>query len=125
MKRSWMGLGLLIVLLILGLVTGSLMERIHHPVANALQQAAGLAQAGLWEQAGAEARAAEQEWTKWSALRNCMADHTPVEDAEGLFAQLDIYCKEEDAHFAAVCRELARKIEAIGQAHGLNAWNIL
>ena len=60
MKRSWMGLGLLIILLILGLVTGSLMERIHHPVANALQQAAGLAQAGLWEQAGAEARAAEQ-----------------------------------------------------------------
>ena len=125
MKRSWIGLGLLIVLMILGLVTGSLMERIHRPVADALQQAAGLAQAGLWEQAGAEARAAEQEGAKWSSLRNCMADHTPVEDAEGLFAQLDVYCEEEDSHFVAVCRELARKVEAIGQAHGLNAWNIL
>ena len=58
MKRSWIGLGLLIVLMILGLITGSLMERIHRPVADALQQAAGLAQAGLWEQACAQARAA-------------------------------------------------------------------
>ena len=53
MKRSWIGLGLLLALLLAsGLVT-RLMDRMHQPIADHLEQAAALALEGHWEQADA------------------------------------------------------------------------
>ena len=125
MKRCWFGLGLLIVLLALSILATAWMTRVHDDIDRDLRLAAQYALEGDWQTADRHFLQAKRSWKTWEHLRASLADHTPVEDAEGLFAQLDIYCKEEDAHFAAVCQELARKVEAIGQAHGLNAWNIL
>lgn len=125
MKRSWIGLGLLIVLLCAGILTGTMMQRIHDPVIWELEQAADCAEVGLWEQAREYARRAELDWDKWEHFRGSLADHAPVEEIESLLVQLPVYGKEEDAHFTAICRELVRKITAVGEAHESVWWNIL
>ena len=125
MKRSWIGLGLLAVLLALGIVTSAMMSRIHEPVAWELEQAADCAGVGLWEQAQEKSEKAQRDWVRWEHFRGSLADHAPVEEIESLFAQLPVYCGERDAHFSAICRELSRKVSAMGQSHGLVWWNIL
>lgn len=123
MKRSWIGLGLLVLLLILGLVTGGVMDRVHRSISWELEDAANLAMVGLWQRAEEQANHAQADWEKWSGLRDSLADHAPTEEAEGIFAQLSVFAAEKDLHFAALCRELSRKVRAVGEAHGLSAWD--
>lgn len=125
MKRCWIGAAVLAALLVAGIVTGTMMDRIHRPVAWRLTQAAELAQAGLWDEAETEADRARQEWDDWRYFRGTLADHTPVEDAQALFAQLPVYAREEDAHFTAICLELAERVNAIAEAHTLDWWDVL
>lgn len=125
MKRSWIGLGLLILLLVLGIVASGMMNRIHRAISWELEEAADLAMAGLWQKAEDQAELARAEWEKWSDLRNSLADHAPMEDAEGLFAQLPVFAAEKDLHFAALCRELSRKVRAVGEAHRLSLGDFL
>lgn len=126
MKRSWMGLGLLLLLLALGLLTTWVMGNIHEPVARNLEQAAEFTSQGNRTAASACFVQARTNWEQWSRLRSCLADHSPVEEIDAAFARLQVYCAaREDAAFAADCRELAKKVAAVGDAHGLLWWNLL
>ncbi len=125
MKRCWIGLGLLLIVLAAGIGTGVLMDQIHEPVAWKLEQAADYAMVGLWREAEDCSNEAKADWDKWSRMRGSLADHGPVEDAEAIFVQLPVFAGEEDLHFAALCRELARKVRAVGEAHSFNWWNFL
>lgn len=126
MKRSWIGLGLLLALLTVGLLTTWSMGRIHEPVSAELEQASEFALLNDWTNAEESFRHARTEWEKWAHFRTCFADHTPVEDIDALFAQLQIYsATHENAAFAAGCMELSEKVSAIGEAHGLVWWNVL
>lgn len=126
MKRSWIGLGLLLVLLAVGIVTTWAMDKIHGPIEGQLQQAAAFALGGNWEQADAVARQALSDWDKWEHFRACLSDHTPVEEIDAGLEELKIYAAaRENAAFAAACAELGRKIAAVGEAHTLVWWNIL
>ena len=126
MKRSWIGFGLLLVLLILGLLVTWLMKEIHEPVTLALDQAAERIQLGDWSSAEGYFDSARQQWDAWKNVRSCFADHAPVEEIDAGFAELQIYCAaRENVAFAAACRELARKVSAVGEAHGLVWRNIL
>ena len=126
MKRSWIGLGLLLVLLALGIVTTWAMEKIHAPIESQLQQAAVFALEENWAQADAASQSAISAWDKWEHFRACLADHTPVEEIDAGLEELKIYAAaRENAAFAAACAELGRKIAAVGEAHGLVWWNIL
>lgn len=125
MKRSWVGFGMLVVLLAAALALSWAMEEIHAPVARDLKLAADHALSGQWEGALTLAEQAEGMWTDWAGFRSCFADHGPMEEVESGFARLGAYGASEDAgEFAAVCRDLARKVEAMGQAHGLT-WRAL
>lgn len=120
MKRSWFGLGLLVVLLAGGLLVTWAMDRIHGPVARDLITAGEYALAGDWEQAQQLSRQAKECWEKNGKLRACFADHEPMEEIDACFAQLEVYCRmKEETAFAAACGETARKVEAMGEAHGL------
>lgn len=126
MKRSWFGFLLLMVLLALSLTVTWVMAEIHKPVSQDLRQAANLALAQDWDGANACAQSARNGWDARANLRLCFADHTPVEDIDSLFAELDAYTAEkETADFAAVCLALKEKVDAVGQAHGLSLWNLL
>ena len=50
----------------------------------------------------------------------------PMEDIDSLFARLSAYAaQEETAEYAAACRELARRVEAVADAHRLTWWNLM
>ena len=126
MKRSWIGFFLLLVLLGLGFLSSWAMEEVHDPIAEQLEDAAELALQEQWARAAWYTAGARRDWEKWKLFRTAFCDHSPMEDAHALFAVLEVYgaTRQKEA-FAAVCRELAEKIQAIGDAHGLDWENFL
>lgn len=124
MKRSWIGGGILAVLLVVSLLTGWGMSRLHAPIARELDQAAVWAQKNDWPQALALAQSARDRWDRGRDLAACVADHTPMEEIDNLFAQLSQYAQgDERTEFATTCAELACRTRAMAQAHGLTWWS--
>lgn len=120
MKRSWIGAGLLAVLLAAGLLVTWLMGRIHDPIARDLTEAGESALAGDWDRAEALSQLARQKWEDTEVFRACFADHSPMEEVDACFAMAEVYLRQrEQTAFAAACAETAKKAEAMGQAHGL------
>ena len=126
MTRGWIGLGLLAALLIICLLVTGWMDRSHKEVSRELEEAAAAAGAGNWAEAAEDVRDAWEDWQKHWRLSAAFADHEPMENIDGQFAQLWPYLEARDpVAFRALCRELARQVEAIGDAQGLNWWNLL
>ena len=126
MKRGWIGSGLLAGLLILGLLVTWFMGRTHTGISEELELSARFAIAGNWEEAEELAEEAYEDWQDSWHFSAAFADHEPMEEIDALFAQLLPYLLNQDAvSFSTVCRELARQVEAIGDAHNLNWWNLL
>ena len=126
MKRGWIGVGLLTALLVTGLLVTWVMGKTHSEISHELELAAQFAMAGDWEEAVESAGDAYEDWQdKWH-FSAAFADHEPMEEIDALFAQLLPYLQDrERVPFAAACRERARQVDAIGDAHGLNWWNLL
>lgn len=125
MKRSWMGFGLLLLLLLGGFWVTKVMETIHETVEGHLTDAADSALENHWAQAENAFRLAQESWDRWEHFRACFADHNPVEEIDSGFALLEVYCvTRENAAFAAECKRLARQTAAVGEAHGLVWWNV-
>lgn len=126
MKRSWIGFALLMVLLLGGILVTRQMQKIHEPIEVQLQQAAQCALEENWERAEGFFREAEDSWEEWEHFRSCFADHDPVEEIDGDFEMLKVFCGGRDRiAFAGGCRELARKVAAVGEAHEFVWWNLL
>lgn len=126
MKRSWIGFALLLVLLAGGILVTRQMVKIHDPIEKQLQQAAGCALEADWEGADALFRQAEEGWKAWEHFRSCFADHNPVEEIDGDFERMQVFCDTRDSiGFAGGCRSLARKVAAVGEAHEFVWWNLL
>lgn len=126
MKRSWIGFFLLIILLLGCILVTVVMNRIHEPMEAQLLQSSQCALEGNWEQSEKLFREAEARWRKWSHFRACFADHNPVEEIDGNFELMKAYCAaEETIPFAGGCRQLARQVAAVGEAHALVWWNLL
>ncbi len=126
MKRSWIGFALLMGMLLAGILVTRKMVDIHDPIEMQLQQAAQCALNENWEKAEAFFREAEDGWKNWEHFRSCFADHNPVEEIDGNFEMLKVFCGTRDRiGFAGGCRELARKVAAVGEAHEMVWWNLL
>lgn len=126
MKRSWFGAALLLFFLLSGLLITRAMGDIHDPISQDLITAGEYALTENWEMAEAFFQKARQSWEKNRLFRSCFADHNPVEEIESSLAQLEVYARmKEETAFAASCGEISRKIQAIGEAHGLVWENIL
>ena len=126
MKREVLGAWLLALLLGLGLLSTRYMGRTHSATAKWLDSAGTLALAEDWEGAGRLFRKAGEEWEKSWHLSAALTDHEPMEEIDGQFAQLQLYLRQKERlAFAAVCAQLASQIQDIGDAHGLNWWNLL
>ena len=79
-----------------------------------------------WAGAAFATAQAKHNWEKWDLLRSALADHTPSEEIDALFAALEVYGSAKDkVAFSALCRELSLKMLAIGDAHSLKFHNLL
>ena len=126
MKRTWIGAGLLAVLLAAGLLTGSAMGRGLSPGTAALQQAEQAVLAGDWEQARTLTEAAKADWERIAGLTASLTSQDTLERIEDAFAQLATSARAGDAAaYAAQGTALARELEALANAHRCDWWNFL
>ena len=125
MKRSWLGLGLLLLLLVLSVATTAVMTRIHAEMALDLRQSSECALLGDWDNVQLFLKRANRSWEKWAHLRACFADHGETEDIDAALASLEIWQQTKDsAAYRAACAALTRQVEAVGEAHELTWWNV-
>lgn len=125
-RRFYLGLGILLLFLALGLLTNYSLARIHQPVTEGFSQAAREALAGNLTEGIALARQAEHRWLRYRSVTASVADHTPMDEIEGLLAEMNVFAAAEDAeHFAACCAQLATLTQAIADAHNPAFENIL
>ena len=122
-RRFYLGAGILLAILLLGLLTGWAMDKAQLPAAKLLEQAA---QAEDLQSGAQLAQQAKAMWhRRWKSVA-AVADHTPMDEIDTLFAEMDIYIREkEDVHFFACCSQLASLLRAVAEAHKLNWWNML
>jgi len=126
MKRSWMGAGLLLLLLAGGLMATRTMGRIHDPIARDLTAAGENALGGNWEEALVLFQRASDSWQRSEVLRDCLSDHTPMEQIDSDFTVLKIYGRIRDGTaFATLCSATAERVTALGQAQKLLLHNFL
>lgn len=126
MKRSKIGLWFLIGLLVIGAASSLAMVRLTEPLGQSMESAANAALREDWLVAEILASSARNRWEKYWNFCAIFADHAPMENINGLFAQLEVYAKSRDPqNFAAVCAQLSEDIRSIGEAHSLTWWNLL
>lgn len=124
MKRCILGTVLLLVLLAGSLAVWWGMETLHQPVSGELTQAAALAQSGEEDQAKKLALQAKDHWEQHWHFVAAFANHTPMEEIDGLFGALEAY-PASSPEFAACCQQLARRTEAMAEAHSFTWWNLM
>ena len=126
MSRLWIGIGLLVVLLAMGigLLWGS--RVFFEDFTAEIQQAGELALAGNWADAEKKAESCRKKWDRYHRFWASFTDHEPIEQMENLFSQLDVYrVRRLEVDFATVCRNLAHVAEAIDESHNLRWWSVL
>lgn len=126
MKRGWLGVILLIVLLIAGVLIQLGMDSLHGRNAQRLEQAAAASLEENWEQAETLALQAREGWLSGYRMTASVADHAPMDEIDRLYAELLVYLRQrETVHFAATCAQLARLTQAMGEAHRFSLGNLL
>lgn len=126
MKRLWIGVGLLVGIVLVSLWTTGRLNRIHTAIAEQLMTSAQAAQAGNWEKADKAAEDASCGWEDSWNFSAALADHTVLDEIDGMFAQSEVYRKNRSAvDYAAICARLAQHIQALQEGHQLSWWNLL
>ena len=126
MNRGVLGFLILAVFLAVGLWSAHALTDFHQPLADQLEEAATLSLAGDLSKATAMTEEVKDQWqTHWNNVA-ILADHTPMDEIDGLFARLDAFAKAGNAsEFAACCKQLSILISATAEAHALSLKNIL
>ena len=126
MKRLWLGISLLTLFLTTSLLIGCAMDRTHLEIAEKLQNAAELVLQDHAALGKEQAQSAKAQWEKSWSWTAAVADHAPMDEIDGLFAQLKAYENPEDkTHYAATCLQLVKLVEAVAEAHRLSLQNLL
>lgn len=126
MKRMWIGVGILLLMLGVGIWLNILFLRWHIPLADAVDGASEAARLGDWEKAKALALNAKAHWDSIRQFVAVAADHEPLEEMDALFARLEIFAQwNMPANFAAECSKLSRLAIAIAETQSLTWWTFL
>ena len=126
MARGWFGAVILLVFLGLGFVAADRMEKAHQPTEKLLKQAAEATLSGDFDKGVTLGMEAKRQWERhWNGTAT-VADHSPMDDVDALFAEMEVYAAaKEEPHFAACCLELSKRLKAMAEAHTFNWWNVL
>ena len=126
MNRFVLGVVILAVFLALGLGVAWGMNGMHLDVSDNLSLAARQVISGDWETGVSLAKKAKADWENNWQKTACVADHAPMDEIDGLFAQLQAFENPEEAvHYASVCAQLSKLVEAMAEAHQFSWWNLL
>ncbi len=126
MKRLWLGIGILAVLLAVSALCCMAMDRIHSPIACDLEQAAQASDRADWQQAAALVQQAQSRWEKYWYFTAAVADHTPMDELDGMFRELEVYLQaKEQPHFAVTALHLSELARAMADSHLPTWWNLL
>ena len=126
MKRLWIGVAVLIVLLCIGISTTVFATHTHGDISQILQQASESALRGNWQEAKTLSLAAKERWETCRRLTASIADHEPMEQIDDLFAQMELYVwTRQQIPLAACCASLSVLTEAMAEAHAVNWWSLL
>ncbi len=126
MKRLWLGIAILAVLLGLSIGVQAAMDKLHSPIAQNLEKAAEYALDDNWEQANKHFAQARHTWQRYHGASACVADHSPMDELDMLFAEIGVFSREQETvHFASTCRSAAQMATAMHQAHSFTWWNLL
>lgn len=126
MKQVWIGLGLLAVLLLGGIWMGNALEQAHAQQTRDLQQARTAAMEENWNLAGAHLTRARKEWDQKRNVSSVLYRHDPLDQIDGLFAQLEaqLACRDR-AGFCGNCALLAKNLQNLPQSHSFHWRNLL
>ncbi len=123
MKRFYFGVALLLILLAVALGAAAGLEKIHGEIASELEQAAQAVEAGNLAAAEPELDRAQALWECYEHLLAAFADHEPLEEMEGLFAEVEIYRRAgEQTDLAVACTRLAILSRSVAESHSLKWW---
>lgn len=125
-KHFYFGVGILLAFLVLGFLVAFFMDGVCDPISLQLENAANEAMSGNLEKGISLALEAKQRWAEdWKKMA-MVADHTPIDEIEGLFAEMEVFALARDAeHFSACCAQLSQLMEAMADAHSLTWWNLI
>jgi outer membrane PBP1 activator LpoA protein len=126
MKHVKLGCGILAVILALGLALTACLSSLKSELCNAMDAAAEAALTGNWAEADTAAGEGRQTWLRHRNFVAAVVDHELLEEADTLFAQLEVYRRcRLSPEYAVVCRCLVRQMEAIGESQSLKWWHLL
>ena len=125
-RRFILGLAILFLVLAFSVGVAVGMKAIHAPGEEALQKAAQLALDDKLEQAIPLAEEVYRRWQRFQGLTAAFADHTPMDELDGLFAELMVFLNNrESPHFASTCARLSLLARAMADSHGVQWWDLL
>ena len=123
MRRMWIGVGVLLALLAVGLLVMQLTDRRLGEVSETLQQAS---ETENWDEAVSLAQQAQTNWKKQWHLMAALADHSELDTIDGLFAQLEVYRQRSaKTYHAATCARLSEAIRDLEENNRFTWWNLL
>lgn len=126
MKRFWIGLGLLTLVLALGIWAGNAMLRLHMPIAADLEQAANYAEADNWVAAEALYARARDRWDTGRDRIAAIYNHQPLDEIDARFRELEIYLsRREVTAFRAGCVYLAERLRDLSDSFRISWENLL
>jgi sensor c-di-GMP phosphodiesterase-like protein len=126
MKRLWIGITILSLLLAVGIGTTIFATSTQQEISQTLSQASELALEGKWQEAKNLSQNAKQKWERYRKATASIADHEPMEEIDDLFSQMEIYLiTNQPLPFSVCCASLSVLTEAIGEAHAVNWWSLL
>ena len=126
MKRLWIGVVLLAVMLATGVGMLLVSRDFYGKFSDSLDQAGAYALEENWVAAEEQFRESQRLWERYRRFWAASADHEPVEEVQRLFSQLEVYEKCRQAtEFAVICRSIVYRAEAIDEAQSLKWWSVL
>jgi hypothetical protein len=126
MRRAYLGLGILATLLALCIGIWWGMDRVHGGIADLLIQGQAAAEKDDWQGAETFALQARARWEQHHRFTAAFADHTPMDEMDGLFAELEVFLQNrESPHFESTCARLILLTRAMADSHGVQWWNVL
>ena len=124
-RRFYLGIAILLGLLVLGIWAGKWTENANTQVVQYLSQAEEAIREGDPAAALVLTREARLLWEKgWNRLA-VMADHTIMDEIDGLFSQMEHYAREGTSFLGASCARVRELVSAVSDDHRLTWWNLL
>ena len=114
MKRCWIGAGILVLILVLGLISGAYLRNFCREASSELTLAAeGKVPAQRIE-------SVHRRWERYQTLLAMLCDHSSLSAIREEFRILD----PEQENFREICLRLAKKLEALGDSQSLSWANV-